>query len=61
MEIKISGFLTLLGLLFIGLKLSHIIFWSWWFVLWPFWIIPVILSIVSISILIFCVIYNLVY
>ena len=29
------GFLSLLGLLFIGLKLSGIINWSWWLVLLP--------------------------
>lgn len=31
------GFATLLGLLFIGLKLGHVIDWSWWWVLAPFW------------------------
>jgi|CXWL01.1.fsa_nt_gi hypothetical protein len=31
------GFLSLLGLLFIGLKLAHVINWSWWWVLSPFW------------------------
>jgi len=29
---------TLLGVLFIGLKLTHHIAWSWWWVLSPFWI-----------------------
>lgn len=29
------GFFSLLGLLFIGLKLGGIINWSWWFVLLP--------------------------
>ena len=29
---------SLLGLLFIGLKLTHVIDWSWWWVLAPFWI-----------------------
>lgn len=29
------GFLTLLGLLFIGLKLGKVITWSWWLVLLP--------------------------
>lgn len=29
------GFLTLLGLLFIGLKLGGVITWSWWLVLLP--------------------------
>ena len=29
------GFLALLGLLFIGLKLGNVITWSWWLVLLP--------------------------
>ena len=29
--------LSLLGLLFIGLKLGHVIDWSWWWVTIPFW------------------------
>lgn len=29
------GFMSLLGLLFIGLKLTNIITWSWWLVLLP--------------------------
>ena len=29
------GFLSLLGLLFIGLKLGGVIDWSWWLVLLP--------------------------
>ena len=32
------GFSTLLGVLFIGLKLADIIDWNWWWVLSPFWI-----------------------
>ena len=31
------NFPNLLGLLFIGLKLTHYIDWSWWWVLSPFW------------------------
>lgn len=39
MNIKIDGLLPiLLGLLFIGLKLSGHITWSWLWVLSPFWI-----------------------
>lgn len=34
------GFLTLLGLLFIGLKLTGYISWSWWFVLMPLYLAP---------------------
>lgn len=35
-----NGFTTtgLLGVLFIGLKLTGYIAWSWWWVLCPFWI-----------------------
>jgi hypothetical protein len=32
------GFLGLLSLLFIGLKLSDQVNWSWWWVLSPLWI-----------------------
>lgn len=31
------GVLGLLGVLFVGLKLTHLIDWSWWWVLAPFW------------------------
>lgn len=33
-----GGFLGLLTLLFIGLKLTGHIAWSWWWVLGPLWI-----------------------
>lgn len=29
---------TYLGLLFITLKLLHVVSWSWWYVTMPFWI-----------------------
>lgn len=32
------GFLGLLAILFIGLKLTGYITWSWWWVLAPLWI-----------------------
>ena len=43
-EVKSSGigFGTLLTLLFIGLKLTGYIAWSWWWVLSPLWI-PLVL------------------
>lgn len=44
------GCLTLLGLLFIGLKLygvGQVVTWSWWWVLAPFWIGPLFLGIVG--------------
>ena len=32
------GFAGMLTILFIGLKLTHYIDWSWWWVLSPLWI-----------------------
>lgn len=37
------SFLPLLALLFIGLKLTKVIAWSWWWVLAPLWG-PIVLS-----------------
>ena len=37
------GFLGALTLLFIALKLTGFIDWSWWLVVIPLWIIPAIL------------------
>lgn len=43
------GFLGALTILFIALKLTHIIDWSWWWVLAPIWIpIVVVLGIIAI-------------
>lgn len=44
------GFLGLLFLLFLGLKLGNVIDWSWWWVFAPIWI-PVVLFLVGIGIL----------
>ena len=47
------SFFTLLGLLFIGLKLGNVITWSWWWVTLPLWGgIALIISIVFILIII---------
>jgi hypothetical protein len=41
------GFGGLLAVLFIGLKLTHTIDWSWWWVLSPLWIpIAVFLAVI---------------
>lgn len=40
-----NGGFTLLLLLFIALKLTGVITWSWWWVLSPFWI-PLVLALV---------------
>lgn len=50
----ISWLLPLLTILFIGLKLTNYITWSWWWVLAPIWI-PI--SIFILAILIFLIIY----
>lgn len=43
------GFLGALTILFIALKLTHIIDWSWWWVLAPLWIpVAVVLGIIAI-------------
>ena len=42
------GFCGLLTVLFIGLKLTHYISWSWWWVLAPMWI-PVVVFLVIVA------------
>jgi uncharacterized membrane protein len=41
--IGVSG---LLGVAFVVLKLTHVIDWSWWWVLAPFWVPFAILAVV---------------
>jgi ABC-type polysaccharide/polyol phosphate export permease len=36
------GFAGLLGILFIALKLTGVINWSWWYVLMPLYIVPAV-------------------
>jgi len=45
-------FVPLLAILFIGLKLTHYIDWSWWWVLSPIWIGFVLFFILGIIIVI---------
>ena len=47
------GFVGLLTILFIGLKLTHYIDWSWWWVLSPLWISAIIVLVVLLIALIF--------
>lgn len=49
------SFCSLLGLLFIGLKLGGVITWSWWWVLAPIWI-PIALVIITL-VIIFVIMY----
>ena len=48
-------FVGLLGLMFIGLKLTHYIDWSWWWVLSPLWIGPATILIIG-GIILFAVV-----
>lgn len=41
--------IPLLGVLFVGLKLAHVLFWSWWWVTLPFWITPAAVLLVVLS------------
>lgn len=44
------GFLGALTILFIALKLTHVIDWNWWWVLSPIWIpVAVVLGIIAIA------------
>lgn len=49
---RAPGFSSLLGLLFIGLKLAGHLDWSWWWVLSPFWIMGGLALVVVVGILI---------
>ena len=44
------GFLPLLGLIFITLKLTGVIDWAWVWVLLPIWVIPAVFASVIIGI-----------
>ncbi len=37
--------LTLLGILFVLLKLTNHIDWSWWLVTAPFWVVPALMTV----------------
>jgi len=41
------NFLGLLTVLFIGLKLTDFIDWSWWFVMMPLWALPIVIIVLS--------------
>lgn len=46
------GFLGLLALLFIALKLTGVIAWSWWWVLAPLWVPLVVVAGIGLFILV---------
>lgn len=41
-----TGFVGLLTVLFIGLKLTHYLDWSWWWVLSPIWISAIVVMVI---------------
>ena len=51
--ISFTGALTVL---FVGLKLTHVINWSWWWVLSPIWISFLIVLVLMIIFLLFAII-----
>ena len=46
-----AGLCDILLIVFIVLKLCHVIDWSWWWVLAPFWI-PLLIAIIAIVIIV---------
>lgn len=51
------GFLPILGLIFIVLKLTGVITWSWWWVLAPIYI-PLAICLIIITVIVIIVIIN---
>lgn len=49
------GFVGLLTVLFVGLKLTGYIAWSWWWVLSPIWISAIIVLLILIALAVFLV------
>ena len=50
------GFAGALTLLFIGLKLGHVIDWSWWWVLSPLWVGAAVIGAVLLIVLVVAVV-----
>ena len=46
------SFVGLLTILFIGLKLTSFIDWSWWIVLMPLWVSPILAMIFILGLII---------
>lgn len=46
------GVFGLLGVVFVTLKLTHVINWSWWWVTSPFWVGPAIFLLALIAVII---------
>lgn len=46
------GFLGLLGIVFITLKLCKVITWSWWWVTSPLWGVPAVVIVTLLGVLV---------
>lgn len=55
---QFPGFFTLLALLFIGLKLTGVIAWSWVWVLAPIWIPLALVLVIFLGALLFYLIFD---
>lgn len=44
------GFLPMLTLIFVTLKLTEVIAWSWWFVLMPLYVAPIIIGLMALAV-----------
>ena len=53
-----GAFFSLLTVLFIGLKLTNVIDWSWWWVLSPLWISALVGFVIFAIVLIVMAIFN---
>lgn len=51
-----ATFLELLFLLFLGLKLGHVIEWSWWWIFSPIWIPLVIAGLLFVGAMIYAMV-----
>lgn len=49
------GFVGMLTVLFIGLKLTGFIDWSWWWVLAPIWITAIIVALILLVVFAICI------
>ena len=47
------GFTGVLTVLFVGLKLTHYVDWSWWWVLSPLWIAASLVAAIMLVVLVF--------
>lgn len=53
-----GSFIGLLTILFIGLKLTHYIDWSWWWVLSPLWISALLVILILLIVLFFLAVFS---